>query len=50
MEQEQAPVVQGTFSMQIIAVNNEALKFYTGFPNCKVLLVVEELLVVVFGY
>lgn len=40
MEQEQAPVVQGTFSMQIIAVNNEAVKFYTGFSDYNVLVVV----------
>lgn len=40
LEQEQAPVVQGTFSMQSIALNNEAVKFYTGFSDCAVLVVV----------
>ena len=37
LEKDQAPAVRATFGMQNIAHNDEAVRFYTGFPNYGVL-------------
>ena len=40
LEKDQAPAVRATFGMQNVTHNEEAVRFYTSFPNYGVLVAV----------